>query len=141
MVTMAGEVADPEKKTVLLVDDEPDILRVLQDVIEAYLPDVKVLTAETGTDGLRHLEATRVDLVVSDYKMPEMDGIEFLRQVADKWPDTLRMILTAFPTPGLPRTAREEAGVIGIVTKPIRRDEVVRLLEEAFRSRSAAPSP
>lgn len=77
---------------ILLVDDEANILSSLKRVLsrEGYA----VLTAESGEKGLEVLSREAVDLVISDMSMPNMDGATFLRQVKERSPITVRMLLT-----------------------------------------------
>ena len=78
--------------TLLCVDDEANILASLRRLFrpEGY----RVLTAAGGAEGLRLLASEPVDLVISDMRMPEMDGARFLAQVRAQWPDTVRILLT-----------------------------------------------
>ena len=95
---------DPAKNTesdaipmyqLLLVDDEVHILSSLSRLFEDE-DDIMVTTCECAKDGLKHLEEEECDLVISDMKMPEMDGAAFLSEVARRWPSTDRMLLTGF---------------------------------------------
>jgi len=78
---------------VLLVDDERLVLSALRRLLARAGFDVK--TAMSGPEAVALLEKEPVDLIVSDYQMPGMTGIEFLREVAPRWPDILRCMLTA----------------------------------------------
>ncbi len=80
--------------TLLCVDDEPNILSALRRLFRGR--GYQVLTAEGGAQGLAVLEQAAVDLVISDMRMPEMDGAQFLAQVRQRWPDTLRLLLTGY---------------------------------------------
>lgn len=79
---------------ILLVEDEPSILSSLRRVLgrDRY----EVLTAESGAAGLAVLESRSVDVVVSDMRMPGISGVEFLSEVIKRWPQTMRLLLTAF---------------------------------------------
>ncbi|MBT9491691.1 MAG: response regulator [Paucibacter sp.] len=79
---------------VLCVDDEPAILSSLRRLLRPL--GCKVLIAEGGQAGLRLLEQEAVDLVVSDMRMPEMDGAQFLEQVRLRWPEAIRILLTGY---------------------------------------------
>ncbi|WP_310385691.1 HD domain-containing phosphohydrolase [Roseateles sp.] len=95
MNTCPMPAAPAEAPAVLLiVDDEPAILSSLRRLLRPL--GCKVLTAESGSAGLRLLEQEEVDLVISDMRMPEMDGAQFLEQVRLHWPDTVRFLLTGY---------------------------------------------
>src|SRR5574343_1071311 len=75
--------------TVLLVDDEPAILSALRRLLR---PDgYNILTAESGREGLELLSEYPVDLVISDMRMPEMNGAQFLEKVRHDYPGTVRI--------------------------------------------------
>jgi len=80
------------KKTILLVDDEAD----LREVLDISLSDTgyKVLTAENGTQALNILNDNDVPVVVTDIKMPGIDGIELLRKIKSKNPEAEVIMLT-----------------------------------------------
>jgi two-component system probable response regulator PhcQ len=77
---------------ILIVDDEENILHSLKRLLrrEPY----EILTAKNGEEGLQILEEHQVDLIISDLKMPQMTGIEFLKVAKEKNPDPLRIMLT-----------------------------------------------
>jgi DNA-binding NtrC family response regulator len=76
----------------LFVDDEPGVLNALKRVFrqETY----EVLTATSGEQGLLILAEATTHLVISDFRMPGINGAEFLRTVRDRSPDTIRIMLT-----------------------------------------------
>jgi len=78
----------------LFVDDEPNILKALKRLFRS--PEYNILLAENGQAGLEILEQTPIDLILSDMRMPQMNGAEFLSRVAERWPDTIRILLTGF---------------------------------------------
>lgn len=80
--------------TILCVDDEQNILSALRRLLR--LQGYRVLTADSGHEGLEVLARETVDLVVSDMRMPQMSGAEFLEQVAINWPQTIRILLTGY---------------------------------------------
>lgn len=81
-------------KTLLLVDDEVNILKALQRI---FMPQGhRVLLAENAEAGLMMLEQEPVDLVISDMRMPGMNGHQFLKQVRSLYPSTMRAILSGF---------------------------------------------
>jgi len=84
--------------TLLFVDDEPNILNALRRLFRGS--DYKILTAENGKSGLEILHSNAVDLIISDMRMPQMDGAEFLSAAAENWPDIVR-IFSSLSSQGL----------------------------------------
>lgn len=79
---------------ILFVDDEPEILTALTRLLRGT--DITVYTAISAEKGLQMLEQQNIDIVVSDKNMPGMNGMEFLQKVAEQWPETVRIMLTAY---------------------------------------------
>lgn len=78
----------------LFVDDEKSILRALERLF--FDSDYEILTAESGEEGLQILAENPVDVVISDMRMPGMDGYQFLNQVKTLYPSTTRLILSGY---------------------------------------------
>lgn len=117
----------PAPVTVLFVDDEPDILASYEVLFAAALR-VRVLVAPSGAAALELLRREAVDLIVSDFRMPGMTGIEFLARAKELAPGVPRILFTAFDDPAMAAEARR-AGVVGVVTKaenPLVMIELVR---------------
>lgn len=85
---------DHIQHTVLCVDDEKSILNSLKRLLrrEGY----RLLTANSGEDGLKLLKENDVHLVISDQRMPELSGTDFMEKVKQEYPDTIRIILTGY---------------------------------------------
>ena len=89
--------ASTELKTtanLLLVDDEPNVLKALKRLFRS--PDYILHLAENGAEGLEILKREPIDLIISDMRMPQMDGAEFLAKAAEQWPETIRILLTGY---------------------------------------------
>ncbi|MDD0810972.1 response regulator [Curvibacter sp. RS43] len=86
--------AEVQPWTVLCVDDEPSILSALRRVLRAE--GCRLLVAQGGAEALAVLATESVDVVVSDMRMPGMDGAQLLAQVREKWPGTARILLTGY---------------------------------------------
>jgi response regulator RpfG family c-di-GMP phosphodiesterase len=91
MMEPPAGVAPP---TLLCVDDEPNILSSLRRLLRPQ--GYRILTAESGAEGLAILETQNVDLVISDMRMPMMDGAHFLAEVRQRWPNAVRLLLTGY---------------------------------------------
>ena len=86
---------DPKKTVNLLfVDDEPNVLKALKRLFRNT--DFNIHLAESGQAGLTILQQQPIDLIISDMRMPQMDGAEFLAQAAQQWPETVRILLTGY---------------------------------------------
>lgn len=91
-----------EKPALLVVDDEPEVLRaVARDLRKRYGQDYRILRAESGAQGLEALDELRargepVALVLSDQRMPQMDGVALLGAARERFPSTKRALLTAY---------------------------------------------
>lgn len=85
-----------EKKphTLLCIDDEPNILSALKRLLRKE--NFQLMTAGSGKEGLRLLSENEVHVVLSDQRMPEMNGTEFLKEVKAAYPDIIRIILTGY---------------------------------------------
>lgn len=82
------------RHTILCVDDEKNILQSLKRLLRKE--DYRLLTASSGEEGLKVLEENDVHMVISDQRMPEMSGTEFLAALKTKYPDVLRIILSGY---------------------------------------------
>jgi CheY-like chemotaxis protein len=114
---------------ILCVDDEPRVL----EGIESHLAfDYDVSIATSGASGL---EVMRADgpfaVVVSDMRMPEMNGAQFLAEVRRHWPDTTRLLLTGYSEIDAAISAINEGGVFRFLTKPCPPETLLAVVEEA----------
>ncbi|NTX61323.1 sigma-54-dependent Fis family transcriptional regulator [Myxococcus sp. CA051A] len=117
------------KGTVLLVDDDPAVAKVLG----ALLSQAGLTThaARDGKEALAMLERKPVDVVVSDVRMPGMDGMQLLNEVAKGWPDVPVILLTAHGTVPLAVEAMK-AGAADFVLKPFDREEILFTIRKAL---------
>ena len=104
------------RHAVLIVDDEQNVLNALERTLRK-LP-ITLLTAGSGTEGLHLLSAREVSLVISDFNMPRMNGLAFLKQVNALYPHTLSIMLTGQAELDVAVCAINEAGVYKFILKP-----------------------
>lgn len=101
---------------ILFVDDEKPILNSLQRLARSQ--KWKTSGAESGENGLEFLEDQPYDVVVSDMRMGGMDGATFLSEVKDRWPDTIRILLTGYSDIDALENAVNNASIFNYITKP-----------------------
>ncbi|MBQ2645550.1 HD domain-containing protein [bacterium] len=106
----------------LLVDDEPDNLALLYRTLRGKYDIIKTTSP---VDALDILSKNHIDLVISDHKMPEMDGVEFLKRVYDKYPDTMRLLLTAYTDASILIDAINYAKIYRYIKKPYEPSELL----------------
>jgi predicted regulator of Ras-like GTPase activity (Roadblock/LC7/MglB family)/DNA-binding response OmpR family regulator len=111
-------------KNVLIVDDEKSFLLSLVEGLRNYAAEFNSLTAENGIQALEILRSRRIDLVITDLKMPEMDGFELLNFMRKHYPDVHVMVITAYCTPEI-KERLETLGTLRILEKPLDFKEMV----------------
>lgn len=120
--------------TLLLVDDEPSILSALRRLLRPT--GHTVLTATSGAEGLALLAATPgVALVVSDMRMPGMDGAQFLEKVRTQWPDTVRLLLTGYADMSSTVDAINRGEIYRYIAKPWDDHELLLVIRQALEQR------
>lgn len=115
---------------ILCVDDEPSILSALKRVFRPH--GYEVLTAGSGAEGLALLAQNPVDLVISDMRMPQMDGAQFLEQVFAYWPQTQRILLTGYADANATVAAINLGHIWRYVAKPWNDAELVAAVQQAL---------
>ena len=127
----APEVTAPQAAwTVLCVDDEPNIVAALRRVFRGS--GHRVLTATSGAAALVLLEAETVELVITDMRMPEMDGAQLLAQVRQRWPDIGRVLLTGYTDMASTVAAINLGEVYRYLSKPWNDAEVLGTARQVF---------
>jgi DNA-binding NtrC family response regulator len=104
--------------TILIVDDEPNIREFLRSALEQSIPGLRTIMAENGKVALERLEQDTVDLILSDQRMPVMDGIEFLGLAAKIAPDVPRILLTGFADVDMAVRAVNDGHINAFFQKP-----------------------
>jgi diguanylate cyclase (GGDEF)-like protein len=117
-----------ERVKILVVDDEPANLELL---VRMLRRKYDVVTATSGADGLKLLRQDRFAAIISDQRMPNMTGTEFLAEASRLVPETVRMILTGYAPERDSLDAINQARVTSFLTKPIVPDTLARAVEDA----------
>ena len=111
-----------EGKRVLLVDDDPMIRDSMRLFFEAE-EGCQYTSVESAERALEELAGATYDLIISDYKLPGMDGLEFLGSVRESHPTAAKIFITAYGGPGLFSQA-EQMGISGCIEKPLTPEKV-----------------
>ncbi len=127
---MDDDMSVSEKGTILIVDDEEMVRTALEMVLESE--GYRILTAVDGIDAIKVLHREKVDLVITDIRMPRADGLKVLKAAKTRKPSPKVIMMTGFASEG--SASAIEAGADGFIFKVFRRAEVVgevaRLLGE-----------
>src|SRR5207253_1286986 len=115
-----------------VVDDEPRLRRVLVRLLEGE--GFTCMEAGSGTEALELLQQERVPLVISDLRMPQMDGVTLLREIVARWPDTAVIVVTAVAEVES-AVACLQLGALDYVAKPFHLDEVRARVMQALDKR------
>ncbi len=122
------------KHTILIIDDQPDMLQLLSRTLAPEL-EARIVTAGSADEALKVLEEDIFDLVLSDIKMPGMDGLTLLQRIKDSRPDQTVVMMTAYGSIDMVVHAMKN-GAYDFVTKPFDHDALVVSLKKALeRSR------
>ena len=124
------ENKDP-KQTVVVVDDDDIVLTSIESflMLETNYNVVSFLSAEKALDFIINND---IDLVISDYLMPEMDGITFLARVRDERPEIPRIILTGYADKENAIKAINEVGLFQYIEKPWDNDDLIRIIRKGL---------
>jgi signal transduction histidine kinase len=118
------------KPKVLFIDDERDSLIPIPFILKEY--DVQLATS--GEEGLKLLDSS-TDIVISDQRMPRMTGLDTLRECKSRYPDTIRILLTAWADLDTVMEALNDAEVYRCLTKPCRDFEMKKVIRDALEIR------
>ena len=121
-----------KKRNVLIVDDDPDVLSMLERLLKKL--EYNPFVAQNGEEALQIIETNKIDVVVSDLVMPEMDGMELLKRVKSRKGDLPFLMITGHPTI---ETAVEaiKKGAYDYLTKPFQVEEVQIKIDRALEKR------
>jgi signal transduction histidine kinase len=119
----------PAKPCLLVVDDEPDLVQSVQDLLRF---DYRVLGATRASEGLRIMQGEQVHIVMTDQRMPEMTGVELLRQVKETHPDAIRLLSTAYADLNAVIDAINQGSVYRYIAKPWEVEDLKTTLRQAY---------
>jgi CheY-like chemotaxis protein len=132
-ITVSTEQSEAHcgKRTILVVDDDPSILRVFRRVLERA--GYTVTVAGTGTDAQKLIDECCFDAALIDVRLPDMLGIDLLPKI-NHTRRTVKIVFTGSPEPEY-RLEAEKKGADAFLTKPVNPATILELLEEKFKQR------
>ncbi len=120
-----------EKNTIVIVDDEDMVLTSINSFLSLET-NYTVKTFTSATEALTYIEGQEVQLVISDYLMPEMDGISFLAKVREMKPEVPRIILTGYADKENAIKAINDVGLFQYIEKPWDNDDLLIVLRNGL---------
>ncbi|MFT5726611.1 MAG: DNA-binding NtrC family response regulator [Desulforhopalus sp.] len=130
MIEPKDEAMHAHQKLVMVVDDEPDMLSMLRLVLKKKC-DCKVITANSGTTALALLKEHQPDVIVSDIKMPDLDGLQLLRKIREHDSSISVVIMTGYGTIDMAVQSLKD-GAYDFLQKPFDKDLIVRVVNNCI---------
>ena len=115
----------------LVVDDEVNVSRSLVRLLRQ--DDYKIFTASSGKEGLDILKDNEINVIISDQRMPEMSGTEFLSEASKIYPNTIRIVLSGYTELQSVTEAINEGSIFKFLTKPWDDNALREIIKDAFR--------
>ena len=128
---MPGEI---QAATILLVDDEPAVGQSLSALLELETPH-RVITETSSRKALQTAKVTPLDLVISDFLMPDLDGIEFLLEVRGLYPESTLILLTGYADKENAIRAINQVGIFHYIQKPWDNDDLLTIITNGLDKR------
>jgi signal transduction histidine kinase len=116
------------RHTILVVDDEPDVVQSVQDLLRL---DYRVLGTTHAREALQILKEEEVHIIMTDQRMPEMTGVELLRQIRGEHPDAIRLLFTGYADIKAVIDAINHGNVYRYISKPWDPDELQTIIRQA----------
>ncbi len=120
---------DTEKNTVLYVDDEKVNLELFR---LNFAKDYDVKIALSAKEGFSIIKENNIDVIISDLRMPVMNGLEFIKKIKNEYPDKICIILSAFIEPELMLKTGDKDLIFNYIPKPWKKSDVKKVIDEAL---------
>lgn len=127
------------KKRILIADDEARVRLIMHDSLQKVASDYEIVTVSNGLEALRLIKQERFDLVITDVRMPGMNGVELTRAISEARPGTRVIWMTAY---GCHKTLTEsmKQHVYDCLDKPIEIAEIRRIVQQALEGQVQHPN-
>jgi DNA-binding response OmpR family regulator len=123
---------DNSKRNILVIDDDKSILRTFTRILKKSGYEIDV--AETGKEALEKSKKKCYDLALIDIRLPDMDGTDLLVKMKPSMKDTIKIMITGFPSLETGVKALDE-GADAYLVKPVKPEELIALIEEKFKAK------
>jgi DNA-binding response OmpR family regulator len=125
------------QKSALIVDDDQSVLRNFSRLLREN--GYAVQAVETGGEAIALVNKQCFDVVLIDFKLPDIDGAELLQQICEKISSAVKIMITGFPTTDLENRVID-LGIDAYVVKPMKPDELLELIEERIKEKTSCSS-
>ena len=119
-------------RTILIVDDDKSILRTFTRILQKN--GYKIDTAETGKEAIEKSDKNHYDLALVDIRLPDMDGTELLAKIKKQLQNTIKIMITGFPSIESGVKALDE-GADAYLVKPVKPEELLMLIKEKLKTK------
>lgn len=133
MNSVQSSMANNRPAILLFVDDDTNVLKALRRLFHSE--NYEIYLASSGSEGLGILSQHAVDLIISDMRMPEMNGAEFLAHVVEQWPETIRILLTGYADLQSTIDAINKGRIYSYCNKPWNDEELKLLVRNALEQK------
>ncbi len=120
------------KKKIIVIDDDKSILRTFTRILQKVGYEIDV--AETGKEAIEKVEGRQYDLALVDIRLPDMDGTELLAKLKKQLQNTIKIMITGFPSLETGVKALDE-GADAYLVKPVKPQELLALLDEKLKNK------
>ena len=121
-----------ETRIILVVDDDKSILRTFTRILQKN--GYKIDTAETGREAIERADKKHYDLALVDIRLPDMDGTDLLAKIKKQLKNTIKIMITGFPSLESGVKALDE-GADAYLVKPVKPEELLMLIKEKLKSK------
>lgn len=129
---ISNSIASKKPKTsILIVDDEPGVLCSLSHVISHFFADALVETALSAEESIELAQDIKFELVISDFKLPEMSGIELIRNLGELQPDAKKILISGYCNDEITDLAKS-AGCDGFLAKPFEVSDLIEVVNKVL---------
>lgn len=116
------------KRTLLVVDDEPDVCQSVADLLRRHF---NVLQATSADEGIRLMQEHEVNIIITDQRMPQISGVEFLTKAKSNYPHAIRMLFTGYADLDAIIAAINQGHIFRFIKKPWQPEELEAAVREA----------